>query len=384
MRPERITLHHISMPLVHPFETSFGVEANREAIIVCVEADGAAGWGECVAGRRPWYSYETVTTAWHILSDVLIPLVLGQELEKPRAVFDRFGRVRGHPMAKAGLEMAMWALAATQQETPLARLLGGRRDRVPVGVSVGVQESVDALLARVAGFLEQGYGRIKIKIKPGWDVAPVRALRRKFPDLLLQVDANSAYTLADTAVFKRLDEFDLLLIEQPLGHDDVYDHARLQQQIRTPICLDESIRSVAHARAALELGSCRIINIKPGRVGGHTASIRIHDLCRRRDVPVWHGGMLETGIGRAHSVALASLPGFTLPGDISASARYYAQDLVEPPFVLNSEDSTLGVPAAPGLGVAVNTERLQAVTLRTATFTAREPAFERGRVGGEF
>ena len=369
MRLDRVTLFHVRMPLVHPFETSFGVERDRECIIVRVEGDGAVGWGECVAGAGPWYAYETAQTAWHILSDFLIPMLLGQELDGPQAVFDRLARVRGHPMAKAGLEMALWDLAAVQQGVPLSRLLGGTRDRVPVGVSIGVQESLGALLDRVSSFVEQGYARVKIKIKPGWDVEVVRAVRRQFPELRLQVDANSAYRLSDAPMFQAMDDLDLLLIEQPLGHDDIYEHSLLQKRLRTPLCLDESIGSVDHARAALELGSCRIINIKPGRVGGHTSSIRIHDLCRRRGVPVWHGGMLETGIGRAHNVALASLPGFTLPGDISASDRYYAEDLIDPPFTLNP-DSTLSVPIGSGLGVTVNEERLCRVAVRQAEFVA--------------
>jgi len=364
-----VTLFHIRMPLVHPFETSFGVEQDRECIIVRVEGDGAIGWGECVASAGPWYAYETTQTAWHILTRFLISMLLGRELSGPQEVFDRLRSVRGHPMAKAGLEMALWDLTASQQGVPLANLLGGTRERIPVGVSIGIQKSIPALLERIASFVEQGYARVKIKIKPNWDVDVVRAVRREFPDLKLQVDANSAYRLADAPVFQAMDDLDLLLIEQPLGHDDIYEHAKLQRQLRTPICLDESIVSIDHARVALELGSCRVINIKPGRVGGHASSIRIHDLCREQGVPVWHGGMLETGIGRAHNVALASLPGFTLPGDISASDRYYAEDLIDPPFTLNP-DSTLTVPKGPGIGVTVNEERLRRVTLRQVEFTA--------------
>ena len=369
MRIDRVNLFHISMTLLQPFETSFGVERDRECILVRVERHGVAGWGECVASTGPWYSYETVHTAWHVLSDFLIPLVLNQQLDGPESAFGRFERVRGHPMAKAGLEMALWDLAAQQQGIPLAKLLGGTRDRVPVGVSIGVQESLALLLERVADFVAQGYARVKIKIKPGWDVEVTQALRKEFPDLRLQVDANSAYRLEDVATFQAMDDLDLLLIEQPLGHDDIYDHARLQRQLRTPICLDESIGSVDHARAALELGSCRIINIKPGRVGGHTASIRIHDLCHGQGVPLWHGGMLETGIGRAHNVALASLPGFTLHGDISASSRYYANEIVEPAFTLNP-DSTLSVPTRPGIGVSVIETEVLRHALRQAEFVA--------------
>ena len=369
MRIDRVELFHIRMALLAPFETSFGVEHDRECIIVRVEGDGATGWGECVAGSGPWYSPETVTTAWHVLSEFLIPAILGVELAGPAEIFDRFGRVRGHPMSKAGLEMAGWDLAATQQGLSLARMLGGTRERVAVGVSIGVQPSLPLLLERVADYVGQGYARVKIKIKPGWDVAVTRAVRREFPALRLQVDANSAYDLADTPIFQAIDDLDLLLIEQPLDHDDIYDHATLQRELRTAICLDESIGSADHARVALELGSCRNINIKPGRVGGHTASLRIHDRCRVRGVPVWHGGMLETGIGRAHNVALASLPGFTLPGDISASNRYYAAEIVDPPFTLNA-DSTLSVPAGPGIGVAVDEAQLVRIALRRAAFEA--------------
>ncbi|MBS1252676.1 MAG: o-succinylbenzoate synthase [Anaerolineales bacterium] len=364
---DHVVLYHVRMPLAHPFETSFGVQAERDCIIVQVEGQGATGWGECVAAAGPWYAYETTQTAWHILSDFLIPTVLGQRFDGPEHVLDAFARVRGHNMAKAGLEMAIWDLAAKQAGVSLSRRLGGVRNRIPVGVSIGVQESLDALLDRVAGFVEQGYRRVKIKIKPGWDVEVTRAVRKRFPETPLQVDANSAYHLADVEVFRAMDDVGLLLIEQPLAHDDIYAHSRLQRELETDLCLDESIHSVDDARAAAALGSCRIINIKPGRVGGHCSSKLIHDFCQAEGIPVWHGGMLETGIGRAHSVALASLAGFTLPGDISGSARYYHEDIVESPFVLNS-DSTLSVPDGAGIGVAVNTDRLHAVTLHRETF----------------
>ena len=366
---ERVTLHHIEMPLAHPFETSFGVEKNRTCVIVQVEGDGITGWGECVAQAGPWYSYETTQTNWHILADFLVPMLLASPIEGPAVVFDRMARVRGHNMAKAGLEMAIWDLAAKQAGVSLSNMLGGVRERVPVGVSVWIQPSLNALLERIAGFVEAGYARVKIKIKPGWDTEIVPAVREHFPDMLLQVDANSAYRLEDADVFRAMDDLDLLLIEQPLAHDDIYEHSLLQRQLKTPICLDESIHSVADAHTALALESCRNINIKPGRVGGHTSSKQIHDLCLENQIPVWHGGMLETGIGRAHNVALASLPGFTLPGDISATDRYYREDIAEPPFVLNP-DSTLSVPVGPGIGVTVNTERLQAVTLRTLSLQA--------------
>jgi O-succinylbenzoate synthase len=363
MKIERIELHHINMPLAHPFETSFGREITRPCILVAVHAEGLTGWGECTAHAGPWYSSETVETAWHVLRDFLIPALLGHEVETPADVVARFERVRGHPMARAALENGVWDLLAQAQNISMAEMLGGVRDRVRVGVSVGIEPSLDELLDRVAGHVIEGYARIKLKIKPGWDVQVVRAVRECWPDLQLQVDANSAYSLADAPRLQELDEFRLTLIEQPLHHDDIVDHAQLQKELRTPICLDESIHSPEHARWALDINACRIINIKVGRVGGLTAARRIHDLCAARQVPVWCGGMLETNVGRAANVALAALPNFSLPGDISASARYYQQDIAEPSFVLK-DGSTLSVPAGPGLGVAVIPERLAAVRLR--------------------
>ena len=362
MKIECIELHHVEMPLVHPFETSFEREVTRPCILVAVHGGGLTGWGECTAGAGPWYSSETIGTAWHVLRDFLIPAVLGQEVTSPADVVACFQRVRGHEMARAGLENAVWDLLAQAQGVSLARMLGGQRERVPVGVSVGIEPTLDLLLERVAQYVAQGYRRVKLKIKPGWDVAVVRAVRERWPDLPLQVDANSSYTPADAPVFQELDQFDLLLIEQPLHHDDIVDHARLQAHIRTPLCLDESIHSPEHARWALDIGACRVINIKVGRVGGLTAARQIHDLCAGRGVPVWCGGMLETNVGRATNVAMAALPNFTLPGDISASARYYRQDIAGPDFVLN-DDSTLSVPAGPGLDVRVIPERLAAVRL---------------------
>jgi O-succinylbenzoate synthase len=363
MKIERIELHHIDLPLVHPFETSFGRELTRPCILVAAHADGLTGWGECTAHSGPWYSSETVETAWHVLRDFLIPAVLGQEITSPAGVVARFSRVRGHPMARAALENAVWDLLAQAQGESLAVMLGGQRDRVLVGVSVGIEPSLDELLERVAQHVAEGYGRIKLKIKPGWDVEVVRAVRERWPDLPLQVDANSAYTLADAPVFREMDQFELLLIEQPLHYDDIVDHAQLQAQLRTSLCLDESIHSPQHARWALDIGACRVINIKVGRVGGLTAASQIHDLCAEHGIPVWCGGMLETNVGRAANVALATLPNFALPGDISASARYYRQDIAEPNFVLN-DDSTLSVPSEPGLGVHVLPDRLAAARLR--------------------
>ena len=363
VRIERVDLHYIELPLAHPFETSFGRETARPCILVAVRADGLTGWGECVAGAGPWYSYETIGTAWHVLRDFLIPAVVGQEVTAPADVVARFRRVRGHPMARAALENAVWDLLAQVQGVSLARFLGGRKDRVEVGVSIGIEPTLKGLLDQVGRYVAEGYGRVKLKIRPGWDVEVVRAVRQRWPDLPLQVDANGAYTLADAPVFQELDRFDLLLIEQPFHYDDIVDHARLQSQLRTPVCLDESIPSPQHARWALEMGACRVINIKVGRVGGLTAARQIHDLCAERGVPVWCGGMLETNVGRAANVALATLPNFALPGDISASARYYREDIAKPDFILN-EDSTLSVPSGPGLGVRVLPERLAAVRRR--------------------
>jgi len=363
VRLDHVELFHLSMRLKAPFETSFGVESDRECVIVKVAGEGLVGWGECVAGQFPGYSYETAGTAWHMLKDFLIPASLADPLEDVAQMRRRIAHLRGHPMARAGLEMALWDLWGKAERKSLAELLGGQRRRVPVGVSVGVQGSTAALLATVLGYIEAGYARVKLKIKPGCDLGPARAVRGSFPELPLQVDGNSAYSLADAPIFRGMDDLGLLMIEQPLADDDLLDHVRLQAGLRTPICLDESIRSARIARQALEAAACRIINIKAGRVGGLAEAVAIHDLCREAGAPVWCGGMLETGIGRASNLALASLPGFTLPGDISASERYYAADIAEPVFKLNP-DSTIDVPSGPGLGVQVIETALERVTLR--------------------
>jgi o-succinylbenzoate synthase len=371
LKIERMILHHIDMPLVTPFETSFGRDITRPCILVELHAEGLVGWGECVAGEGPWYTYETIGTAWHVISDFLAPLMLGQDLDGPEDLVRRFAPVRGHEMARAACEAALWDLQAQARGTSLAAQIGGVRDRVPVGVSVGIERSVAAVVERVASYVADGYARVKLKIKPGFDLALVRAVRERWPDLPLQVDANSAYTLADAAIFREMDAFGLLLIEQPFHHEDIVDHAQLQAQIDTPVCLDESIHSPEHARWALDIEACKVINIKVGRVGGLTAARQIHDLCAQHGVPVWCGGMLETNIGRAANLALAALPNFTLPGDISASARYYAQDIAAPDFVLNS-DSTISVPVAVGCGVAIDQGRLAAVRLRHAEIKNRQ------------
>jgi O-succinylbenzoate synthase len=366
---ERVELRHIRMRLLSPFETSFGVEHDREALVLCLWADGLEGWGECVAGAFPGYSYETVGTAWHALEGFFLPAVMGHSIDGVshyRALIERY---KGHPQARAGLELALWDLQGKAEGRSLRSLLGGEAERVPVGVSIGIQSDAASLVRAAGEYLDLGYRRIKVKIKPGRDVEEVQAVRRAFPQAALQVDANSAYTLADTQGLKALDGFDLLLIEQPLAEDDLVDHARLQAELQTAVCLDESILTARHARQALDLGACRVINIKPARVGGLAEAVAIHDLCRARAIPVWCGGMLETGIGRAANLALASLPGFTLPGDISASARYYARDIAAPTFALNP-DSTIDVPTGPGLGVEVDLDELDRVTVRREVFGA--------------
>jgi O-succinylbenzoate synthase len=368
MRLERIELRLVEVRLVEPFETSFGREEHRRALIVSVQGDGLTGWGECVAGTGPWYSYETTQTAWHIMADYLIPALVGLSLTHPSDALTLWARVRGHNMAKAGIEHALWDLYAKSKNISLAQALGGMKDRVESGISIGIQTDIPSLLRVIEHRLNQGYRRIKLKIKPGWDVKMLEAVRKKFPEIKLMTDANAAYTLRDLEGLKTLDRFDLLMLEQPLSFDDLFDHAALQKQLKTPICLDESIKALDDARRALELGSCRIINIKSGRVGGLTNSKAIHDYCKARSAPVWCGGMLETGIGRAHNVALASLPGFTFPNDISASARYYERDLVEPAFTLNA-DGTISVPRGLGIGVEVLQDRLEQVTLTKRAWT---------------
>jgi O-succinylbenzoate synthase len=374
MRIDRLELRLLRLPLVRAFETSFGRSDDRTFLLVTLrDDDGAEGWGECVAEAGPYYSSETTETAWHVITEFIAPRVVGRELADPRALGPALAAIRGHQMAKAAVEMAAWDLHARQRGLPLARLLGGVRDAIESGVSIGIQPSIDELAAVVERELAAGYRRIKIKIKPGWDVAPVEALRRRFGAVPLMVDANAAYRLEDAPHLQALDAFDLMMIEQPLDYDDLADHAALQRRLRTPICLDESIHSVRAAAAALALGACRIVNIKPGRVGGHAESIRLHDLCAAHGVPVWHGGMLESGIGRAHNIHLSTLPNFTLPGDVAASRRYYAPDLIEPPIEVRS-DGTIPVPAGPGIGVTIVPERVERATLRRTTVSARSGA----------
>ena len=354
------------MPLVAPFETSFGRETDRECVLIVLQSEGLNGYGECVATRDPGYNYETTGTAWHILKDFVAPLLLGEDVKDAADFQKRVEGIRGHHLAKAGVEMALWDLLGKRDGKSLKEMFCGMREKVEVGVSIGIQESASALVRTVAGYLENGYRRVKIKIKPGREVAETVAVRKAYPDLRLQVDANSAYSLESAQVLKEIDDLDLLLIEQPLFEDDIWDHRRLQAEFKTSICLDESIVTPRHARYALEMEACKIINIKPARAGGLSQGIAIHDLCRARGVPVWCGGMLETGVGRASNLALASLPGFILPGDISASDRYYHRDITRERFTLNG-DSTITVPTGPGLGVTIDEAALDQFTLAQTT-----------------
>jgi o-succinylbenzoate synthase len=362
MNISRVNLYHLRMPLVSPFETSFGRIEFRECILVEAFAEGITGYGECAADRDPGYGYETTGTAWHILRDYLVPALLASQKSNIEDYQRVVSTVKGHNMAKAGLEMALWDIKGKREDISLRNMLGGTREKVEVGVSVGLQESPDHLVRVVEKYRSDGYNRVKIKIKPYRDLEDTRAVRRAFPALRLQVDANSAYTLETVLALQPLDELELLLIEQPLSEDDLWDHHYLQSQFKTPICLDESILSPRHARQALEMGACRVINIKAGRVGGLSQALSIHNICLSKDIPVWCGGMLETGVGRAANLALASLPGFCLPGDISATTRYYARDITNEGFYLNP-DSTIQVPDLPGLGVSIDQKALEQFTL---------------------
>ncbi len=363
MKIERIELRQIFLPYKKPFETSGWVEDGNYGIIAKIYSGGLIGWGESPAGKEPWYNEETTDTAWSIQKDFLIPILLDKEIMHPEQVAALFDPVRGNKIAKTALEFAVWDIAAKEAGISLSALLGGDRKFIPVGVSIGIQKNLYTLLEVVEGYLKEGYQRIKIKIKPGYDIDPVKAIRKNFPHIFFQVDANSIYSLEDSEQLKKLDDYDLLLIEQPLAHDDIYQHSKLQKIINTPVCLDESITSPQHAAFALEIDACRNINIKPSRVGGLTEARKIHDLCVANSVPVWCGGMLETGIGRTFNAALASLPGFTLPGDISTNDRYFERDIVLNPFKLNY-DGTLDVPELPGCGAIVDEDFLETITIR--------------------
>jgi O-succinylbenzoate synthase len=363
MRIREITLQEIRMKLVAPFETSMDRTVARRIVLVQADVDGVVGWAECVAGETPYYSPETADTAWLILQDFLWPLIKGKDFSSAGEVWNLLARVRGHNMAKAGLEAAVWDAEAKQKGVPLAKLIGGVREEIACGVSIGIKESQDELVSAVQKELAAGYQRIKIKIKPGYDLEPVRRLRQDFPRIKLMVDANSAYTLNDWPLLKQLESLYLMMIEQPLGWDDLYSHIELQKRLDTPICLDECIHTEELARAAIELGACKIINIKLGRVGGHMVARRIHDLCQQNGIPVWCGGMLESGIGRAHNIALSTLSNFTLPGDVAASKRYWEEDIVHTEVTV-SPQGTIRVPTGPGIGFEPRLDRIDKLTVR--------------------
>lgn len=371
MKIETITLREIKRRLKAPFETSFGVTQDRRILLVEVIADGTSGWGEVTSGESPSYNPETTGTAWHIIADFIAPLLIGKELTSAREISPSLSRIRGHEMAKAGVENAIWDIEAQQKQVYLGKLIGGTRQEIPCGVSLGIRETPHSLVKKVEEELRSGYQRIKLKIKPGKDVDFVAAVRSEFPNTLLSVDANSAYELKDSDHLKELDKFDLLMIEQPLHWDDIHSHAKLQMLINTSICLDESINNARHAKTAIELGACRIINIKLGRVGGHRGAQQVHDVCREHSVPVWCGGMLESGIGRAHNVAMSTLPGFTLPGDVSSSKRYWDEDIIDPPVEVTSK-GTIHVPSSPGLGFTVKRDLMDRLTTRSRNWTRRE------------
>ena len=370
MKIERVELRQIQMPYVFPFETSVDRDDNKDCLLVRIWADGVTGWGESPVTAKPYYKEETTNTAWPILAHFAIPRVLGREFSDPRDVAGWLHPIRRNYLAKSGLEAAAWDAHARSQGISLARVLGGTRPKVAVGMSVGIEPTVDAVLRRIETWLAQGYQRIKMKIKPGFDLEVVEAIRRRFGPIGLQVDANTAYTLEDTARLRSLDAYDLMMIEQPLDHDDIIDHATLQRELRTPLCLDESICSAEDARKALDLGACRIINIKAARMGGLAEALRCHDVCRARGVPVWCGGFLETGVGRAANVALSALENFTLPADLGASRRYFHEDIIDPWFEVNA-DGTVDVPTGPGLGVVVVESLVEKYTLRKETFRAQ-------------
>ena len=365
-----IEMRELRMRLLNPFETSFGVTQERRILLIKVSDGTHTGYGEVTAGERPLYSHETSDTAWHVLGDFVIPGAIGKEIDSAKDFAPLVRGIRGHNMAKAGLETALWDLEAQLNRVPLWKLLGGTREHIDCGVSIGIQPSIDMLLATIDAESKAGYRRIKIKIKPAWDVEVVRQVRAAFPKIQLMGDANSAYTLADVDVFKKMDKYELMMLEQPLHYEDMIDHAELQKQISTPICLDESIHSAEDARKAIRIGACRIINIKLGRVGGHREVRAVHDVCRDSGIPVWCGGMLESGVGRLHNVALSSLDNFSLPGDVSASKRYWAEDIIHPPVEVSSEGQIAQRPGDGGPGQYVKEDLIERLTVRSRIFPA--------------
>ncbi|MDQ3010180.1 MAG: o-succinylbenzoate synthase [Acidobacteriota bacterium] len=364
MKLDRIELREIRLPLVTPFETSFGRTFERRIVLVKAYSEGLTGWGECTVGEKPFYNHEYTETCWSVIRDFAGPMLLGKEIESPEQVPELTRQIRGNKMARGAVESAVWDLEAQRQGVPLWKLLGGTQEVINCGVSLGLEDSDTAMLAKVEKEVAAGYQRIKIKIKLGRDVRMIRALRKEYPNIVMSVDANSAYTLADVELLKQLDEFNLLMIEQPLSYDDIIDHAALQPQLKTAICLDESILSLDDARKALQLAACRIINVKLGRVSGHTEARKIQQYCYDRNVPVWCGGMLEAGIGRAHNIHMSTLPGFVLPGDVSASKRYWSEDIITPPVEVTSRGTILR-PNGAGLGYDVNEKRIETLSVRT-------------------
>jgi o-succinylbenzoate synthase len=371
IKVDRIVLRHIRMPLVHVFETSFGRTHARDIVLVEAVADGVSGWGEVTAGENPFYNEEWTGSVWPLLIDYIAPRILGHEFASPSEVSARTAHIRGHNMARGGAEAAIWDLQARLNNEPLWKTIGGgAHHEIPCGVSIGIQESVEQLLEKIETELAAGYQRIKMKIKPGWDVDVIRRVRERFPEIRLMADANSAYTLADLDHLERLDEFHLMMIEQPLAHDDIIDHAVLQQSVETPVCLDECIRSAHHAEQAIRVGAAQIINIKLGRVGGFAEAKGVHDVCEANRIPVWCGGMLESGVGRAHNIALSSLRNFVLPGDVSASKRYWRQDITTPIEV--TARGTIEVSDAPGFGYEMDKTYLESLVLREEQLRASQ------------
>ncbi len=373
MKIESITLREIQMRLKAPFETSFGVSHQRRIILAEVVADGVSGWGEVTASETPGYNSETTDTAWHVITDFVAPALIGRTISHAADCLPLLAAIRGHQMAKSGVENALWDAEAQVKGVPLSKLLGGTLEEIACGVSLGIRENPQALVKKVEEELRCGYQRIKLKIKPGKDLEYVDAVRKQFPEILLSVDANSAYRLEDAAHLRKLDEFKLLMIEQPLHWDDIYAHSKLQLQIQTAICLDECINNSRHALAAIEQKACRIINIKLGRVGGHSEALRVEEVCRTHSIPVWCGGMLESGIGRAHNIAMSTLAGFTLPGDVSASKRYWAEDIIEPEVEVTPK-GTIRVPKSPGIGYTVRRDRIDILTVRTNHWGSKRTA----------
>jgi len=368
MQIRHLTLREIHLKLLAPFETSMDRVTERRILLAELDVDGTIGWGECTAGENPFYSPEDTDTCWHIITTYLWPMLKGKSITSAAEVWDLLAAVRGHTMAKATLETAAWDAEAKLKNLPLWKLLGGTREEIPCGVSIGIKDTLEELAATVKKELDAGYQRIKLKIKPGKDIAVVHHIRNLHPRIKLSVDANSAYTLDDLQLLQQLDAFYLMMIEQPLGWDDLYNHVKLQKQIQTPICLDECIHTYEQAEAAASLGACKIINIKLGRVGGHLQAKRIHDLCQKNSIPVWCGGMLESGVGRAHNIAMSTQSNFSLPGDVSASARYWHEDIISPEVTVTPQ-GTINVPHGPGIGFAPRPDRIDSLTVRKLHLT---------------